>query len=357
MIKTVSASLRICVGSLLLLVAFLRCTEPPSYYEFDPALEIGQNVDSFVNSLIAEHDPGMAILVRKDGEIILSNEYGMADIDQDIPVSQNTPFYLASVSKQFTAMSIMMLEERGLLSYNDPVNTYIHEAPKAWDDISIHHMLTHRSGIPDYLNDLDWFEPDITNQQVLQKLLQQPDLEFIPGEKYDYSNSGYMLLTEIVSRVSDQPFHKFMLDSVFTPLGMGQTLVYDTSKPHIQGRAIGYRSNGSLRDYNLLTMGDGGMFSTIADLDRWEQSFYSNALVDESTKQKAYTSYESDGYGYGWGIREVDGVMSYGHGGGLAGYRTFIGRVPSKKFSIIILSNGSYDWIGALRERIIDTYL
>ena len=327
------------------------------YPEFDDKLELAQNVDKFIRSYVNENGPGISILIKKDRKPILKRSYGYSNIKTKQKVSSDIPFYLASVSKQFTAMSIMLLQEKGKLDYSDPISNFLEEAPPLWSDITIHHLLTHRSGIPDYLNDLGLYRPSLTNQDVLQDLLKIKDLEFEPGSKFDYSNSGYMLLTIIASRVSGIPYHEYMKINVFDKLGMNQTLVYDESKPEIPGRAIGYYSNGDLRDYNLLTTGDGGMFSTIDDLDKWEQSFYDNLLINEETKEMAYTSYESDGYGYGWGIRKLEAYDHYAHGGGLEGYRSLISRIPAKDFSVFILSNGSYDWIYHLRNEIIRVYL
>ena len=171
--------------------------------------------------------------------------------------------------------------------------------PDSWSSITIHHLLTHRSGLFDYLNDLGWYAPGLTNERVLNDLINYEQLEFEPGSQYDYSNSGYALLAIITARVSGKPFPDFVADEIFTPLNMSNSQVFDESQPNIPERAIGYESDGQLQDYELLTMGDGRMFSTANDMDKWEQSFYSNQLISEESKELIFTDHHSDGYGYG----------------------------------------------------------
>ena len=343
---------------IILSVFTFSCTDNEDEYpKFDVTIDLEQNIDRFIQKYVDQDSPGISLLVKKGGTVVLKKSYGLANIEEGLPITSDTPFYLASVSKQFTAMAIMILQESGKLNYNDPISDYIPEVPQEWSEITIHHLLTHRSGIPDYLNDLEWYRSGITNREVIEDLVKIIELEFEPGTKHDYSNSGYLLLTEICSRLESSPFHEFMEENIFDSLGMSRTLVYDESKPKNSGRAIGYRSDGELRDYDLLTTGDGGMFSTINDLEKWDQSFYDDLLISAETKRLAYTSYESDNYGYGWGIRKMEDYEHYAHGGGLAGYRTLISRIPSKEFTVIILSNGSYDWIYQLRNEIVRVYL
>lgn len=350
-----------CVISLLL-AAFLFWTacareSNPVASSFNTNTDIEKNVDSFVNQYVSSKLPGVAVMVVRDSTVTLKKGYGLANIERQLPVKPDTPFYLASVSKQFTAMAIMILEEHGMLAYEDKLEAYFPEIPDGWNSITIHHLLTHQSGIPDYLSDLGLSNEGITNNQVLDILVKRGDLEFSPGTKYDYSNSGYAILAILVGRVSGQPFHIFVKENIFDPLGMTKSLVYDESQPDMPDRAIGYTSNGNLNDYKLLTMGDGGMFSTIEDLRKWDQSLYTEEIIRRETLTRAYTSYVSEGYGYGWFIDEYRGLAHYSHGGGLVGYRTHISRFPSAKLTIVILSNGTYQWIWDLNAEIIRYYL
>lgn len=329
----------------------------PVTSDFDPDSDIEQNVDSFVSEYVVGNLPGVAVLIARDSTVILEKCYGLANIQEQLPVSPGTPFYLASVSKQFTAMAIMILEERGWLTYEDKLETYFPQVPDSWNAITIHHLLTHQSGIPDYLNDLRIPTTGITNDQVLDILIQNEELEFSPGTKYEYSNSGYAILATLTGEVSNQPFHVFVKENIFDPLEMTKSLVYDESRPDIPDRAIGYSSQGVLFDYNLLTTGDGGIFSTIEDLHKWDQSLYTEKLISDETLERAYTSHVPEGYGYGWSVDVYKGLPHYSHGGGLVGYRTHISRFPSVKLTIVILSNGSYDWIYDLNDEIVRYYL
>ncbi len=324
---------------------------------FNSNLDIEQNINTFVNTFISNDSPGLSMIVVKENQPLFKKSYGMADIEKQLPVHSGTPFYLASVSKQFTAMCIMILEERGLLDYDDQLKTHIPEIPNHWDAITIHHLLTHQSGIFDYLNDLELYAEGITNTQMLDALIQHGELEFTPGAKYEYSNSGYLILAIIVDRVSGQPFQAFLRENIFEPLGMNNSLGYDESRPDLPNRAIGYLNNGKPHDYDILTMGDGGMFSTIDDLYKWDQSLYTDQLVNSATLELAFTSHESKGYGYGWDIRSQYGSERHAHGGAFNGFRTQITRFPEKQFSVIILSNGTYEWVGDLHDEIIRVYL
>ena len=345
---------------LLLFSSFFTACEkeknikPP---QFNSNLSIEENVDAYVNTYISENEPGLSMVVVKEGQPLLKKSYGMANIEKQLPARSDTPFYLASVSKQFTAMCIMILEERGLLDYTDKFKTHIPEVPNDWDAITVHHLLTHQSGIFDYLNDLDFYAENITNAQMLDALIQDGQLEFTPGSKYEYSNSGYLILAIIVDRVSGQPFQDFLRENIFEPLEMNNSLGYDESRPNLPNRAIGYLNNGKLNDYNILTMGDGGMFSTIDDLYKWDQSLYTEQLVSAATLELAFTSHQSRGYGYGWDVRSHVGNIRYAHGGAFNGYRTQITRFPEKQFSVIILSNGTYEWVGELHDEIVRVYL
>ena len=333
---------------------------PPS---FDSKTDIEANVDAYVNHYVTGNRPGVAVMVIKDDTITLKKGYGLANIERQLPFKLDTPCFLASVSKQFTAMAIMILAERGKLAYEDKLKAYIPEIPASWNAITIHHLLTHQSGMFDYANDLGWFD-GVTDSQVLDSLARRGDLEFSPGTKYDYSNSGYVILAILVERVSGRRFRVFVKENIFDPLGMNKSLVYDESKPEIPDRAIGYRSRFGvpvLNDWNMLTTGAGGLVSTIEDLYKWDQSLYTERIVSKETLARAYTRHVGLGngfwYGYGWGIGNYNGLTNYQHNGGHAGFRTQISRFPEARFTVLILSNGTYDWIFDLHDEIVRYYL
>ena len=284
-----------------------------------------------------------AILVSQDSKTIYKKAFGYADMNNDRILNEASVFYLASVSKQFTAMAIMILKEQKKLSYNDKLSKYFPEFPDYADTVTIKQLMTHTSGIADHYR-LGIYKKGLTNRDVIEVLLKQNQLGFQPGDRFSYSNGGYVLLSLIVEKVSDMPFHKYMEINIFEPLGMNNTLVYDESAPIIENRAVGYNQAGELDDYEIFTTGAGGMFSTLDDLHLWDQALYTEKLISKSTLEEAFTSAtlnngEKTNYGYGWGVSEKDGHKVVQHSGGLSGYRTFLKRNLYNNSGYIILTN------------------
>ena len=217
--------------------------------------------------------------------------------------------------------------------------------------------MTHTSGIPDHFR-LGAEKPGLTNKEVLELLIEQDSLDFKPGEKNIYSNGAYVLLALIVEKASGQPFHIFMKENIFDPLNMRRTLVYDESKPEITKRAIGYNIYGKIADYNILTSGAGGIYSTVEDLAKWNRALSDVKLVSQETLSEAYTSYKLNNdsltnYGFGWSIRNDSLGNRVYHSGGLAGFRTYLERDLDTKFSFFYLTNyGNSLPMGAINEGI-----
>lgn len=291
------------------------------------------------------YDYGMfngTILITKNGHKIYSNALGYADKNSNRMLNETTSVYLASVSKQFTTMAIMLLKEDKKIAYDDKLSKFFPEFPEYANTITIRHLMNHTSGIPDHYR-LGAYKPGLNNKDVFDLLIKQ-DLDFQPGERFSYSNGGYVLLAMIVAKASGQPFHEFMKSSVFEPLGMKNTLVYDESKPEIKDRAVGYNAYGDLDDYNIFTTGAGGMFSTIDDLHLWDQALYTEKLISKETLEEAFTPAKlNDGefttYGFGWSVSEKNGQKTVQHSGGLAGYRTYLKRNLYNNSGYIILTN------------------
>jgi CubicO group peptidase (beta-lactamase class C family) len=294
------------------------------------------------------HDQGMfngTVLVSERGKVIYEKAYGYSNFITREPLTTSSAFYLASLSKQFTAMAVMMLKEQGKLSYDDKLTKYFPEFSAFADDVTIKHLLTHTSGIPDYFR-LGAQKYGLKNSEVVTALLRPRLLDFKAGEKYSYSNSGYVLLSMIVEKAAGVPFHLFMEQNIFKPLGMKNTLVYDESMPSVNNRALGFNIMDELEDYNQLTSGDGGMFSTTGDLFLWDQALYTEKLVSTQTLQEAFTKATlnngtSVDYGFGWGLFTVDGANYVNHGGGLSGFRTYIERNITDRHALILLTNHS----------------
>jgi CubicO group peptidase (beta-lactamase class C family) len=284
-----------------------------------------------------------SIIVTEHGSIYYSNNFGFADKKNDQHLTGASQFYLASVSKQFTSMAIMILKEQGRLSFQDKLSKFFPDFPAYAKKVTIEHLMTHTSGIADPYS-LGIIRVGLRNQDVLKKLMLQDSLEFEPGEKYSYSNGGYILLALIIEKVSGQSFSEFMNKYIFHPLKMDSTLVYDESQPAIKHRVIGYNSSGNIDDYNLFTYGAGGVYSTAEDLYKWDSALYANSLITEATLKKAFTPFKLKDnkishYGYGWKIAQKESDMFVFHDGFMGGFRTIINRQLERKSTIIILTN------------------
>lgn len=320
--------------------------------------------------------PGAAVLVAANGKTLHRRGYGMADLELNRPATPATSFYLASVSKQFTAMAIMLLAEQQLLGYEDTLPTFFPEIPAYGSTITVRHLLHHTAGLKDYprlLSSHPMSDPGavfselrgLTNRDVLQAVQRQKAPEFEAGARYDYSNSGYVLLALIVELVSGQPYHRFMHEHIFAPLGMVNTLVYDASRPVVRNVAQGYIVEGENYrrwEYPLLTMGDGGMYSTIDDLFLWDRALSKQRLVSPETLQLAFTSGltsagEPCNYGFGWMTEPFRGLRQVHHSGNLYPFNTYLTRFLDEDVTIAILSNSLFYRSSKLIYRIAEIFL
>lgn len=316
---------------------------------------IGEVIDTEVGQFVRPDGPGVAVAVMRSGGVVFEKGYGMADLAAPLPVGRDTRFYLASVAKQITSMAVMLLYEEGLVEFDDEIISVFPEGPESWNPITLHHLLTHQSGIAEYLElpaTAYW-----TNEDVLAHAVEQ-DLEFTPGERYEYSNTGYVLLAMLVERISGLPFQTFVQERIFTPLDMNQSVVADPSRPTIPLRAVGYWPDGDLHDYPLLTMGDGGIFSSLSDMEIWIAGLRSSELVAPETLDLAFTSHEGRGYGYGWFVGHSNGMKRLDHAGALVGYATYVSMIPDADLALVVLSNGTFrDQVPELAARILYFYL
>jgi len=281
------------------------------------------------------------ILVSQNNEVTYRNSFGYADFDKKELLVPESSFYLASVSKQFTTMAVMILKERGELSYDDKLSDFFADFPDYADKVTIRHMMTHTSGIPDHYG-LNAYKVGLNNDDVFELLVKQEALDFEPGSQFSYSNGGYVLLSMIVEKVSGEPFHEFMKTNIFTPLEMTSTLVYDKSEPTVTNRAIGYNMVGKLDDYEIFTTGAGGIYSNLDDLFKWDQALNSDQLVSPESLNEAYQPYvlssgDTSNYGFGWVIDQENNWV--GHSGSLSGFRTYLRRYPHTGDGFVILTN------------------
>jgi CubicO group peptidase (beta-lactamase class C family) len=284
-----------------------------------------------------------SVLIAKKGKVLLSKGYGMANYSYDIPNSPTTKFKLASVSKQFTAMAIMILQEKGKLSTEDKLIKFIPDYPNG-DKITVHHLLTHTSGVKS-LTSLTLFDsikalPHTLEQSM--KYYKNLPLEFEPGTKFNYSNSGYLLLSSIIEKVSGKTYGEFLDESIFKPLGMKNSGLY-TSNLVLKNVAEPYTDGASgieHPDYIDMSVpgGAGALYSTVEDLYIWDRALNTEKLVKKSTIEKIFTE-NKDGYAYGWMINNYKGHKWHYHNGGIEGFATTINRFPDEDLTIIILKN------------------
>jgi len=310
--------------------------------------------DAAVRRLLSDHRsdaPGAAVIVIRNGVVVERAAWGMADLEHGVPIATDTAFRLASVSKQFTAMAIMMLAEEGRLSIDDPVTRFLPELSRFGDALTIRHLLTHTGGLPDYYDvmvEISGVERPRT-RDALAVLAVWGEPLFAPGERYEYSNPGYELLALIVEEASGEPYSEFVETRIFAPLGMTSSVVFDERAPGIARRAIGYRSEGdgfAVYDDDPLNhvIGSGGIYSTVEDLARWDQALYGEELVRADTLAEAFrpsrlASGEEIPYGFGWRVEEHHGRRRVSHGGEWVGFQNFIARYPDDRVSVVVLSN------------------
>lgn len=333
---------------------------------------IGQNKTERLDSLMTEYYKSGAfngnILVAENGEIIYQNSFGLANEEANEKLNKNSVFYIASLTKAFTAMGIVLLEKKGKLEYDDEISKYIPEL-QFYGDITIRNLLTHTSELPDYMElfENNWNHKKIAvDEDVVSELARlKPEILSEPGEEFSYSNTGYTLLATIIERVSNQSFGKFLKKNIFKPLKMNDTKIFMRyrSKEKPQNLTVGYIKDSLGTLFRPITLdkyalyyylggvsGDGGIFSTTGDLLKWDRALYGNKLISEEDKELIFNSYKTnDGknthYGFGWflwDINKVYGKIAF-HSGGWNGYVTYIERHLENDKTIILLQNHSTD--------------
>ena len=311
-----------------------------------PEVDIKSNIPARIDDYLAAYeDKGLfsgSVLVARKGEILVSKGYGMANYEQSVFNTPETKFHLGSVTKQFTAMAIMQLQEKGMLNVNDPISKYISDYPNG-KIIKIHHLLTHTSGITDYMNDDDSFWNVSRLYHPINKIIERfknKPLKFQPGANYSYSNSGYVLLAYIIEKVTEKSYEQYLDQNIFKPLNMKNT-GYDHLEILIKNRASGYSIssdklvNAEFFDRSI-GLGADGLYSTTLDLYLWDRALYTEKLVSKATLKKIFTPYPPAlKYGYGWSINGSE----VSHFGRMNGFYTYIERNTSLDSTIIVLSN------------------
>ncbi len=317
-----------------------------------------KQLDELIEKTVKPNDPGVAVIVVKNGEIKYKRSRGVADLSAKTPITPKTPFYIASLSKQFTAVAIMMLAEQGKLKYDDKLIKYFPEFESFAPEITIRHILTHTSGLIDHLDVMEDKVTGWTNDDVVKLLKKENRVEFQPLDKFSYSNSGYVLLAMIVEKVSGMSFSKFLDKNMFQPLKMKNTFVLDRKEVKIPAKAKGYSlidNKWKISDYDAFTVGAGGIYSTLEDLEKWDRSFYTKPLIKEETiKLASVPPTRNNGkptpYGFGWLAEyapkgDLANVWYVASSGNFKGFQSFMKRIPERHFSVIVLSNyGNFPW-------------
>ena len=346
-------------NAFIILVLFAYCSV--SHFISCDSLEISEGkrilIDTVtIDSLMMGYDfndsPGASIVIIEGGQIIFSKGYGLAKLDNAIPVSELTNFRLASISKQFTAMAIMILYSRDKLDYDQTLTDFFPDFPNYGTSITIRHLLHHTSGLRDYFTLVsDTVKRQLKDDDVLELMMAQNSTYFPPGTEYRYSNSGYALLALVVEHISNQSFADFLYENIFLQIGMNNSLAYEKNISIIDNRAMGYKFlNGAfvLNDQSLTSavLGDGGIYSSVKDLATWDNALYTSQLVPYGILNEAFisgtiSSGSEIGYGFGWVIDNYLYRERVSHTGSTAGFKNVYHRYPNERLSIIILTNRS----------------
>ncbi len=329
------------IGFTLLALLLLGCNgvrSGPTAAEPD---SIEQALDEFITPYVEDGHFSGSILIARGDDILVSKGYGMANLEHDVPNTPQTKFRIGSLTKQFTAMAILLLQEQGQLSVQDPVCDYVPDCPEAWQPITIHHLLTHSSGIPNFIDSPDFRETmalESTVEDTLKRFRDKPLRFSPPGLTYDYSSSGYVVLGYIIERVSETSYAEYLRENIFEPLNMMNT-GYDFNDIVLKDRASGYLRVGANEFRNAayihmsVVHAAGGLYSTVEDLYLWDRALYTETLVSQDSLDMMFTR------GYGWGITEDMNHRIIAHYGKLPGFYASIERFIDDDVVIIALSN------------------
>lgn len=326
---------------------------------------LADQTDDYLREQMRTHRiPGASLIITKDGKEVKSASYGLANLELNVPVKLETVFEIGSISKQFTATCILLLQQDGKLSVEDKIGKYLKDIPDAWTNVTIRHLLSHTSGVKSYTG-LSGFAltEHLTQAQFIKKLGVQP-LEFQPGESWKYSNSGFSLLGYIIENVSGKSYWQFLRERILQQLGMNTTTDRNPGTI-ITNRAAGYEQTNHLhinRDYDLTDVfSAGAIASTVGDLAKWSAALDSEIILSTASKTAAWTPQKlNDGkatkYGFGWFIDSVEGHRNIGHGGSTSGFNASIQRFPDDGLAVILLTNTDEQIATTIARKIATFY-
>ena len=331
--------------------------------------DLSREVDRVVEAeRKAQQIPGVSLAVCRDGKIVKASGYGLANVEWEVPVTPQTIFQTGSVGKQFTAMAVMMLVEEGKIGLDDRITKYIRESPEAWKTVTVRELLTHTSGIADYGAEEDTmgkgvvdFRKDYSEEELVRAFAKMP-MDFAPGEKWQYSNTGYVLLGILIRRATGTFYGDLLEQRIFRPLGMASTRIISEADivPH---RSSGYRLvKGVLKNQDwvspsLNTTADGALYTTVLDLAKWDAALDERRLLKASSYDAMWTAVKlNDGrtypYGFGWALSEERGKRVISHDGAWQGFTMSIRRHLDDRFTVIVMTNLDADH--AKPEKIVE---
>jgi CubicO group peptidase (beta-lactamase class C family) len=347
-------TLRLFLLALVLAPSFTSAQSAPAATPATPAAldraALERKVDELLGAHVEINDFHGTVLLARDGKPLVAKGYGYANIEWQIPNRTDTRFRIGSVTKQFTSMLIMQLREAGKVKIEDSVCVYVTPCPEAWTPVTIHHLLTHTSGIPSYTGLAEWRKVNMVPKTIDEMIgfFRDLPLQWVPGEKYAYNNSGYFLLGVVIEKATGKKYEEALEAMILDPLGMDDT-GYDWPGTILPKRASGYQGRGpALANAPALDMQQpyaaGSMYSTVEDLLKWDQALYTDALIPAAAKTLMWTPFK-DGYAYGWGIRDASpatfGYRQIAHSGGINGFSSMIIRVPEINVTAIVLGNNA----------------
>ena len=327
-----------------------------------------KSIDDIMSAYQSSDKPGASVLVFKDDKIVFKKGYGVSNVSTQEKITQNTNFRLASVTKQFTAMSILLLVQKGRLKLEDPLKKYFPSFPVYGKDIKINHLLTHTSGLMDYE---DLIPPkqvmQLHDTNCLQLMYKANGLYFTPGAQYKYSNTGYAILALVVEKISGQDFGVFLKENIFKPLKMKYSVAFEEGKSTIPNRAFGYSmDNGSWveTDQSLTSavLGDGGIYTNTIEMTQWIKALWDYKLLGSEMQIQSWTRKKLNNgapieYGYGWHVEDYKNITHPHHGGSSIGFRNQLLLFPEQKLMVILLTNRNEGDPINEAHKIADLYL
>jgi len=325
-------------------------------------VEVEDEVDQLFQDYAGDGMPGASVMVIQNGRPVLTKSYGLANVETGARVESSTNFRLASITKQFTATSILMLVDEGKLSLNDSIRQHFPEFPEFADGITIRNILQHTSGIEDYEPIYgDRFPAQVTDRGVVEIISKTEGTMFAPGSQYSYSNSGYAILAVLVENLSGKTFPEFLQENIFTPLAMSNTVALVGGVTMVPNRSFGYSvadGNVTFSDQSAWSavLGDGGIYSSVEDLFKWDQALYDNGLISAELRAESWTP-GLENYGFGFRIDSYNGYKRYHHSGSTSGFRNHMQQYPDERLTVIILTNRAEPDVAPLADRVADLYL